>query len=346
MNVPEPPFKGYPNCDIAHAVRLTLAIAAPLLLLLAVWHLRAVLLLLFAAILLAIILDGLARLVGRILPIGRGWRLGMAAASLLLAGAWVSWMFGHELQVQIAQLVDLLPGGWRDLRDWLGAERVDALADRLSPSGSNILSIIQAIASLATSVLSGLFLALIGGLFLASTPDTYRDGFVMLVSSSWEDRTDTLIRVLARALRAWLRGQLVSMAFVGITIFAGLSAIGAPSPLALAMIAAVLGFIPVVGPLLAAIPAVLVGLTMGMDALLWIVLLYFIVQNFDGNVLNPLVMRRVIRIPPAVTMFSLFAIGVLLGPVGVLLGGPITVLVFTLTRHLWVAGTLQKPLPD
>lgn len=326
--------------------KLALAAAAPLLLLALAWQLRAVLLLFFAATLVAIILDGLARLLGRVLPFGRGIRLGVAALLVAALGAGLSWMFGHELELQIRQLIDILPGGWRDLQDWLGEGRVNSLAERFSPSGSSILLLIQTVASFIASIVSALFLAVIGGIFLASAPDVYRGGLLLLIPSEREERARHTLHAVGQALRGWLRAQLVSMVFVGTTIFVGLLVIGTPSPLALAVIAAVLGFIPVIGPLLAAIPAVLVGLTLGFDDLLWVVLLYFVVQNVDGNVVNPLVMRHVVNVPPAVTMFSLFAIGALLGPVGVLLGGPITVLVFTLTRQLWVSAALGKQPRD
>lgn len=325
--------------------KLSLAAIAPLLLLALAWQLRAVLLLFFAAALVAVILDGLVRLLARVLPFSRGLRLAVAAILVISAGAAITWTFGHELQIQIGQLIEIIPGGWQDLREWMGEDRVNSLAERIAPSGQNIFTVLQAIASLVTGVVSGLFLALVGGIFLAATPATYREGLLLMIPRERERVTAEVLHAVGKALRGWLRGQLVSMLFVGLSILLGLLAIGTPSPLALAVIAAVLGFIPVIGPLLAAIPAVLVGLTMGFDDLLWIALLYFVVQNFDGNILNPLVMRHVVRIPPALTMFSLFGIGVVFGPVGVLLGGPITVLLFTLTRHLWVAHALGKQVP-
>ncbi len=331
-----------PRIRPGHMARLAFAAVTPLLLLVLAWHLRFVLLLLFAATLIAIVLDGLARFSARNLPIGRGVGLAVAAVLLIIVGSGVSWMFGSQLETQITHLISLLPGGWRDLQEWLGEDRVDAVVNRIFPSGGSILMIVQTIGSIVAGVLSSFFLALIGGIFLATHPATYRRGIVAVVPRAWEERIDEVLDTLARVLRAWLRGQLVSMLFVGTTIYAGLLVIGVSSPLALAVIAALLGFIPVVGPLLAAAPAVLVGLTMEPHDLVAIILLYFVVQNFDGNVLNPLVMSRIVKIPPAVMMFSLFAIGALFGSVGVLLGGPITVFFFTLTRLLWVEGALGK----
>ncbi len=322
----------------------TMSAAAVVIALLAFWALRSVLLLLFAATLVAIVLDGLARMFARKLPISRG--VALAIAALLIVGliGGISYLFGSELALQINQLVSLIPGGWDDLSARLGEDRLNGLADKFSPSGSNIFSIVQSILSFVSGILSATLLALLGGVFLATQPRTYRRGLLMMLPQSWEARADDTLHATGAALRAWLRGQLVSMLFVGTTIFAGLWLIGAPSPLALAAIAAILGFIPVIGPLMAAAPGVLVGLTMGGDAIWHVILIYFVVQQIDGNLINPLVMRHTVEIPPAVTMFALFSVGAIFGAAGLLLGGPITVLIATLIRKLWIEATLGKPV--
>lgn len=220
------------------------------------------------------------------------------------------------------------------------------MVERLTPSGGNIFSIVQSIVSFVSGMLTATLLAMLGGVFLASQPGTYRYGFRLLLPTAWESRADDTVNEIGVQLRRFMAGQVISMAFVGVTIFIGLHAIGAPSPLALAVIAAILGFIPVIGPLMAAAPGVLVGLTMGGEAIWQVILLYFVVQQIDGNLINAIVMRHSVKIPPAVTMFALFAIGSTFGPAGLLLGGPITVLVFVVVRKLWIEGRLGKTVGD
>lgn len=310
------------------------------------WNLRPVLLLLFAASLVAIILDVQARAIQKRTGVYHGVGLAFSALTTFGSLSAVVWLFGAELVAQINQLAALIPGGWEALSERFGQDRVNSALERLAPSGSNIFAIVQSALSFVSGMLTATLLAMLGGIFLAAQPQTYRNGFLMLLPSHWEKRADETVRDLGVALRRFMAGQLVSMVFVGVTIFSGLYFIGAPSPLALGVIAAILGFIPVVGPLMAAAPGVLVGLSMGGDALWQVILLYFVIQQIDGNLVNAIVMRHSVKIPPAVTMFALFAIGSTFGPAGLILGGPITVLGFVLVRKLWVEGKLRKTLPD
>lgn len=333
-----------PHISSRRVARHATAVIAIIVALLAVWTLRPVLLLLFAAVLVAIILDGAAQLLSRHLPVNRG--VGLAIGATLIVGVMcgIALLFGRELANQLDQLIGLIPGGWSDLSDRIGEDRLNGALDKLAPSGSSIVSIIQAVITFVGNMLSAMLLALLGGIFLATQPRTYRRGVALVLPARWEARAEAAMAEIGRTLRAWLRGQLVSMVFVGSTIFAGLWIVGAPSPLALAAIAALLGFIPVIGPLMAAAPGVLVGLTIGGESIWQVILVYFVVQQVDGNLVNPLVMRRTVKIPPAVTMFSLFAIGAILGSAGLLLGGPITVLIVVLVRELWIKGALGKSL--
>jgi len=320
------------------------AIIAILLALAAIWALKSVLLLLFSATLVAIILDGVARKLTKIAHMPRAAALTVGALLIVAIIGGISLLFGRELVAQLNQLLGLIPGGWEDLSDRVGEQRLSGIAERLAPSGSSIFSIIQGIVTFVANMLSALLLALLGGIFLATQPQTYRAGIRLILPRKWEDRADSVLHEIGATLRAWLRGQLVSMVFVGTGIFIGLMLVGAPSPLALAVIAALLGFIPVIGPLMAAAPGVLVGLTMGGDAIWQVILVYFVIQQIDGNLVNPLVMRHTVKIPPAVTMFSLFSIGAILGSTGLLLGGPITVLIVVTVRELWIKDTLGKSL--
>lgn len=310
------------------------------------WQLRPVLLLLFAATLVAIVLGALTRLICRWVPLPRPIALALAAITLFGSIFAIAGLFGSELVSQVNQLAGLVPGGWQDLSARVGEERLNHIVEQFSPSGSNIVSIVRSILSFVSGMVSATLLAMLGGVFLASQPSTYRAGFHMILPRSWEARGEETLHELGVALRRFLLGQTVSVIFVGVTIFLGMWLIGAPSPLALAVIAAVLGFIPVIGPLMAAAPAVLIGLTMGGDAVWKIAAIYFVVQQTDGNLVNALVMRHSVKIPPAVTMFSLFSIGVIFGPAGLILGGPLTVLCFVLIRKLWIEGRLGKPVDE
>lgn len=328
------------------AFRNAVAVLAVLALALLLWQLRPVLLLLFAAALVAIVLDALARVIQKRTNMPHAPALAISSLTIFGGVGSVVWLFGAELAAQGNELAALIPGGWDALSDRFGEERLNDMVERLTPTGGNIFSIVQSIVSFVSGMLTATMLAMLGGVFLAAHPQTYRNGFRLLLPKSWEARADETVHALGVTLRRFMAGQVVSMLFVGTTIYIGLHAIGAPSPLALGVIAAVLGFIPVIGPLMAAAPGVLVGLTMGGDAIWQVILLYFVVQQIDGNLVNTIVMRHSVKIPPAVTMFALFAIGSVFGPASLILGGPITVLVFVLVRKIWIEDRLGKSVPD
>ncbi|MFC3128985.1 AI-2E family transporter [Coralloluteibacterium stylophorae] len=145
-----------------------------------------------------------------------------------------------------------------------------------------------------------------------------------------------------RALRLWLGGQAVAMLAVGVLTGLGLWALGVPAALGLAIIATLLDFVPLVGPIAAAVPAILLALTVDPRTGLLTTLLYLVVQQIEGNLLQPLVQQRAVELPPALLLFALIGAGLLFGVLGVLLAAPLTVVIFVLVKRLYVRETLGE----
>jgi predicted PurR-regulated permease PerM len=141
---------------------------------------------------------------------------------------------------------------------------------------------------------------------------------------------------LGSALRLWLVGQLFAMALVGILAGLGLWLLGIPSALALGLIAGLLEFVPVVGPIAAAVPAVLLAMLVGWEESLMVAGLYFAIQQVEGYVITPLVQQRAVDLPPALTLFSLIALGTVFGVPGVLLAAPMTVAIYVALKTLYL----------
>jgi predicted PurR-regulated permease PerM len=112
--------------------------------------------------------------------------------------------------------------------------------------------------------------------------------------------------------------------------------------LALGVIAGVAEFIPYVGPILAAIPAVLVATTKGFDAVLWTIIAYIIIHQVEGNLLAPIIQRHMVLIPPAVGLLGIVAIGFAFGTVAVIFAAPIAVILFVLVKKLYIRDTLGE----
>ena len=306
-----------------------------------IWKLHDAVLLLFAAVITAVILRASAQALQRILPVGDGVALSLATALIAALVIGAIGLFGQEVSSQVSELTAMLPGAWDTLVDTVGAERVEHLVERFMPEGATIASIAQTVIGLVTSAATGLALAVLGGVYLALSPDTYRRGALRLLPDSAKERVARAFDQTGDSLRAWLLGQIFLMLLVGVVTGVGLWIIGVPSAFALGLIAGLLEFVPLIGPIAAAIPGVLIALTMGLETAALTAGFYFVVQQSEGNILEPLVMRKSVSIPPAVTLFAIFLFGGLFGPIGVLLGGPLTVAAFVLVQVLWLNDDLR-----
>lgn len=327
--------------DFAIRVIIAVAIVAGALL---IWKVQEVFLLLFAAILVTVILRAASAGLRRFLPIGD--KAGLALAGflilILLVGAFV--LFGGQISAQATELADRLPAAWTSFTAWIGHARVEDLADRLAPSGSTVASLLQTMLSSVSGILSALILAVLGGIYLAVDPELYRKGALLLMPRPARPAVDRTMIEIGRSLRGWLVAQLLAMAVVGTLTYVGLLLVGVPSALALGLLAALLEFVPVAGPIMAAVPGLLIAMTVDLKTAGLALLVYVVIQQIEGNILAPIVMRHAVNIPPAVTLFALFLFGALFGVAGILLGGPLTVAVFVAVRMLWLREGLHEPV--
>lgn len=319
----------------AFALRVVIAIALVGLALL-IWRLHDILLLVFAATLVAVILHAAADAICRLVTLPRWLALAVAGLAIVALLATAATLFGHEVAAQLSGLSEALPDAWATFANWVGEDRLQSAISTISPDGATVASMAQSAFGMVTASVTGLTLAVLGGVYLAADPGGYRGGALLLLPEAARTPVGAAMRDTGRALRNWLLGQLLSMLATFVMVFIGLSLIGVPSALALAIVAGLLEFIPLVGPFLGAVPALLIALTGGIELFLWTAGFFVVWQQVEGNALAPLVMRYAVRIPPAVTLFALFLFGGLFGIGGVILGGPLTVAAWMMVRRLWI----------
>jgi predicted PurR-regulated permease PerM len=323
-------------------VRSTLVVGGLVVLALLAWQLHHVLLLGFAAILLAVILRAAAEGVERITPIPAPWSLGVAALAILVLLAGFVALLGAQVQAEIGELADELPGLLDEAGERLG---VDDLQDKVVGWAESLMGggFMQAAADYAAAAFNAATTGLVviaAAAYLAINPKRYRDGALKLVPPSVRGEIGETADNAGRALRSWLLGQLISMVIVGALTTLGLMLIGVPSPLALGVLAGLLEFIPMVGPIIAAVPAVLLGLSEGGTTALWVVLLYVVIQQVEGNLIMPLIQKRAVNLPPVVMLFAILVAGVLFGALGVVLAVPLAVVVYVAVKRLYVRDAL------
>jgi predicted PurR-regulated permease PerM len=191
---------------------------------------------------------------------------------------------------------------------------------------------------------SGLVISVFVGLYMAADPNLYRRGFLRLVPMRFREHAGDILDQLHDTLRAWLLGTLVLMVIVGTMTGVGLWALGIPLAFALGIIAFFLEFIPYVGPILAAIPAVLIASSVGGQEVLFVLLLYWGVQSIEGYLLSPLVYQRSAHIPPVLTISAQVVLGTLLGVIGIIFATPLTACFMVLVQRLYVEDTLGDKL--
>jgi len=308
--------------------------------------LARVLLVLFVAGLFGVFLDAAATGLARRTGMRRGLALELAAAGVIAIPVFASWLIGPKIGQQVAQLIERLPSAVEATQEWLATHE---WGRRLIPGGANgvLLSFnIQAVRGITgffTTVIGAIvsfFIIIFIGIWLAVEPRTYACGLMKLVPLSRRDRAWEVLRAIVRMLRRWLIGRLAAMVFVGGLVTVGLSIAGVPFPWALGFIAAILEFVPYIGPFAAAIPGILIALGDDPIKAIWAVLVYIVVQSIEGSVVTPLIERRAVSLGPAFIISSQIVMGVLFGSLGVLIATPLAAVVIITVQMLYIQDTL------
>src|SRR4051812_1498432 len=253
----EPGPDGPADGDFIRRVLIVFGLAALAYL---IWQTADVILLVFGAVVVAVILRSCADLIARRTPIPERWSLTTAGLAIVLVIVGVTYLLGTQLSAQIAQLVGLLPPAVEAVLGKFGVANVTQEIPRVLGSGlgGRVLSQVASLGITAVGAITNLLLVVVAGVFLAADPKIYRTGFVKLFPPSLHDQLNDALDASGRALKLWLIGQIFAMVLIGVLVALAVWLIGLPSPLALGLIAGVTEFIPFVGPILGALPAVLI----------------------------------------------------------------------------------------
>lgn len=302
-------------------------------------------LLLFAGVLLSLLLRAIARPLERA-RVPPGLAFAVAVLVFLAAILGISLFFVPLLVDGFAQMAESLP------------KAVEAISERLKDHPSLVRSIQNTlggqgagIASETLARVTGIFSTVVGvtvaalvvlftGFYLAAEPGLYRLGLLKLVPIRARDRVNALFDELTRMLGWWLLGQFVSMITIGLLIWIGLAALKVPFAATLALAAALLTFIPTIGPVLAAIPAILVGFTVTPWLAFYVLLLYVAVESLESYLVTPLVQRQVVHLPPVLVLSTQLLLALLYGLLGLFVAAPLAVMFMVLIKRLYVEDVL------
>ncbi|MFL9840098.1 AI-2E family transporter [Sphingomonas sp. ST-64] len=302
-----------------------LAIAAALIVLLI-----QPLLLIFAGLVVASMLDGGVRLIRKALPIPRGLALAIVVLAVIAFIAGVFYLTGVEIAAQAEQLRQTLEGQAVRISAWLSNLGIMPAASDLTGLAQQALGSVGRVTSFiggAIGAIGSFFLVLVIGLFVAMEPRIYERGLQWMVPMGSREQFAITLARMARTMRVLLAGRLLGMVFEGFITWVLLEVAGVPMALLLGILTGILAFIPNIGAFISGVLMVAVGFSAGPTEGLWAIAIYFGVQTFDGYVLLPLVAKRTVDMPPALTVSSQILMSTLFGFLGLALADPIVAMI-------------------
>ena len=306
-------------------------------------------LIIFAGLVLAAMLDGGVRLLGRVLPIGRGWRLLIVVLAVVAFVLGTLYLTGVQLFEQVTQLRLTVQGQSARIVAWLNGKGLmpDMDLNGVVHQAMGSVGRITSWVGTALGALTTMVFIVVLGLFFAMEPRLYDRGLQWMVPSDARPEFALTTERMARTLRRLLAGRLLGMAVEGIATGIALVVGGVPMALVLGIIAGILAFIPNIGAFVTGALMVAVGFSSGVHTGFWALGTWAFVQFVDGYVVVPIVARRTVDLPPALTLSMQILASALFGILGLMLADPITAMLkVALERRSERQGELDATPPS
>ncbi len=319
--------------EFSHRARVALTDAAVWLSLAAAvfltWHVASSLLLILGGIVFAAGLQGGERLLGRVWRVRRAVRLGVVIVLFVAALGGFLYFAGTQIALQFAQLQTTLVAQSERLSALAkeyglssgGGDPIAALKAQIGGSIGQIMTVIGG----AAGVLGSVGLIVVFGIFVAADPRLYERGIEWLTPEARRPGTKATLDAMGAMLRRWVGGRLVLMLFEGTLIFIGLTIVGTPLALLLALVTGLFAFIPNLGAIASGALMIAIGFSAGTNIGLETIAVYLAVQLADQFV-SPMIEKRAVDLAPAVVLAAQLIFGVLFGIMGLILADPIVAL--------------------
>lgn len=332
------------GAGVASTLRMLAVLACVIL---AIWLLSDIVLLIFMAVLIAVILRGSSRWIAQRTGVAEGPMLAVVTIGSFLLLAGFLYYIGPKLANESQDLWTQLHQQVEQLQQTYGnTSWGHALFQHASPTKAvqdNVFSYARSVATSTLGSLASAFILIVTALYFAISPELYITGVTRLFPLPWRPRTRHVLIQVGRTLQWWSLGQLIDMAVVGVLTGIGLSLLGVPLSLALGVLAGLFTFVPYFGAIAAAVPAMLVALTVSWQTSLWALAIFLCCHGIEGYLVSPLVQRRTVHLPPALSILSMAILGTIFGPLGIILGTPVVAAVMVIVREAYVGGVLRDP---
>lgn len=317
------------------------------------WQIREVLLLMFAAVVLATTLNRLAKRFQRF-GMRRGFAVLLAVAIFFAGVVGFFWLIVPPFAEQFQELTYQVPKGFGRFNSWLDALRT-RIPNQLVPYIPDINSLIQQAQPFANRLLGNSFAFVSGSLevvlkillvlvltgMILADPVAYRKVFVRLFPSFYRRRVDGILDKCEVSLEGWITGAFIAILVVGLMSLIGLSILHVKAALALAVLAGFFNLIPNLGPTISVIPAMAIAFLDEPWKAIAVIILYFFIQQAESNFITPIVMAQQVSLLPAVTLIAQLFFVTFFGFLGLFLALPLTVV-----AKIWLQEVLIKDVLD
>ena len=297
-----------------------------------------VLLMVLAGTLIATYFHGLGDMIERNTRLNRRFSMIIAVLGSFVLLAVLLWFMGAKIQTQISELSNSLPGTVSNVKAKLsettmGQKVLDYFSD---DNSKQLYATARQFFSTSFGALGNIYIILFLGIFFTAEPSLYKDGILLLVPHQRKATGRHIIDRISLSLKGWLKGTLLSIFLITLMLAVGLSVIGIPVALVLALIAGMLKIIPNFGSMVAMIPGVLLALTISTNTAIVVALLYIVSQTIVSNIITPLIQKKMINLPPALTLISQLIMGALSGALGIILAVPLLAILIIFIDELYV----------
>jgi predicted PurR-regulated permease PerM len=330
--------------------RALLYLAVTGLAVLFVWLTIKVDLVIFAGILLAICLRRCADGVSRLTRLPHGWALAVVLLLIVLSIAAIGWFFSQAITSQIAALSQQLPAAAEKVSKAFGQSALGkALTQHIGQFQTSATTMVNSFFGIATNVaevVGGIAIIIFLGIYFAAEGRRYARGALRLAPVARRPRLREIQDETASAVWYWMLGRLFSMTVLGVLTALGLWLLGIPLPIALGFLTAIMTFVPYIGSIVSAIPAVLIAGSINIGLAIYVIVLYVGVHVVEGYILVPLVQRRVVHLPPGLTLSAQIVLGVLAGFLGLLLATPLVAAALVIIRMAYIEDVLGDRSAD
>ncbi len=284
------------------------------------------------------------------LPLPRGVCLLLAVVLFFGSITAIIWFIAPTIGAQVQEMKQTIPQAFSGLEAQLsqygwGQKILDRVPDNLSsvlPKQQSLFTRVSGVFSTTLSVLADVMIVIVTGLFLATSPKLYTIGFTKLFAVRHRTRILGVLDKCYDNLKKWLIAMLIDMSVTGIVAAIGFKLIGLPLAFAVALIAFFGEFIQNIGPALAGVVAVLIGLTQGPQLAFYALLLYCAIQLVQSYLVTPLIYQHTVNLPPALLLFFQVLLGIFQGIIGLILAAPLLVTLMVLVNELYVNDLLEK----